>query len=124
MITPDPEKQCLPKHLAKKLPADLRDALQHPYRRRILRTLHRDVQRLSPSELATSGLVPCSVSCISYHMLALSSSGLIREDGTESVGGSRRRYFSSSVTDEHPVLGVLRDTEASDNRFLSQPDTK
>jgi hypothetical protein len=120
MIKPDLEQQRLPEHLAAKLPAELRDALQHPFRRRILRAFREDAQRLNPVELATSGQVPCSAACVNYHMLTLSTSGLVKEERSEPAGGSLKRYFSSSVGDRKLVFTVLQDTEESDNRFLAQ----
>jgi len=120
MTKPNPEKQRLPEDLAKALPIELRDALQHPFRRRILRTLHGDARKLNPSEFAESELAPCSAPCISYHMLALTHSGLVKVEGSEPTSGTSKHYFSSSVGDRELVLTVLQDTEESDNQFLAQ----
>lgn len=115
-----PSEQRLPKHLASRLTADLRRALQHPCRRQILRSLHSHVQKLNPAEAAGSGLIPCSTSCASYHMRVLASVGLVQEDGSAPFEGSIKRYFSSAVRDKALVLEVLKETEEPDGRLLAQ----
>lgn len=128
MACPHPEhpphpEQRLPKHLASKLTADLRRALQHPCRRLILRSLHGHVQKLNPAEAGESGLVPCSTPCAGYHMRILARAGLVEEDGSASSEGSTRRYFSSAIEKQTLVLEVLKQTEEPDNRFLARPAT-
>lgn len=111
--------QRLPADLVANIPADARKALEHPYRRQILRALHREAVKLSPSELTESGLVPCSLSCATYHLLVLAGSGLAEGVESEPVGGRVTRRFSSLVDDGSPVLTVLRDTELSDQRHFA-----
>lgn len=129
MTTPCPEhqpspEQRLPKHLASKLGADLRPALQHPCRRQILRSLDGHVQKLNPAEAAESGLLPCSTPCASYHMRILAKARLVRRAGSEASRGSIKVYFSSLIGEKPVVLEVLRETEESDSRFLAQPATR
>jgi DNA-binding transcriptional ArsR family regulator len=112
-------EQRLPAHLAARIPAELRGALEHPYRRQILRALDRDVLQLSPSELAEAGLIPCSTSCVSYHLRTLYDAGLIQKDRSESIRGTTTDYFSSSIGAQAGVLDVLRSTERSDNQLLA-----
>ncbi len=124
MIKPDPEPRRLPGHLAKKLPPNLCDALEHPLRRRILRTLHTNAQRLSLSDLAAAGPAPCSLSRVGYHVRVLNGSGLVKEAGSEPAGGSTKRYFSSSVGDKQAVLAVLEDTEELDNGLSARSSAR
>jgi len=68
--------------------------------------------------------VPCSASAISHHMHALHAAQLIQRAGSEPVRNSVKHYFSSLVGDKSLVLGVLQDTEQSDNHFLAHASVR
>lgn len=112
-------RQPLPERLAARLPAGVRDALQHPYRRQIVRALHRDVRELSPSEVAESGLVPCSIGCAAYHMDVLARAGLLRGPEAVRCSGSVTRSYSARTAGAGAVAEVLRETEQADQRFFT-----
>jgi predicted ArsR family transcriptional regulator len=105
--------------MATKLPADARSALQHPYRRQILRALQKDAVKLSPSQLTESGQVPCSLPCAAYHMQVLAESGLVESEESAPVRGRTKRHFSSLVDEGSPISAVLRDTEQSDQQHFA-----
>ncbi len=109
--------QPIPAHLASRMPAAMQKALQHAYRRQILRALHRDVQTLTPLELAKSGLVPCSVTSAAYHLRVLESAGLVATGGPGVADPSGRR-FSTAPEEEEVVLAALQDTALSDRQQL------
>jgi len=113
-----PAEHRLPMGVAVGLPASVREALEHPLRRHLLRLLNGDGRRLNPAEAAASELWPCSASGAGYHMRALAQPGLIRDEGAEQSGGSARHYFSATPASE-AVLCALRATEEGDARFLA-----
>jgi predicted transcriptional regulator len=100
------------------VPADARKALEHPYRRQILRALQPESTRLSPAELTESGPLPRSLSYATYHLKVLANSGLAEGVESEPAEGGVTRRFSSLIGDDSPVLTVLRDTEQSDRQLL------
>ena len=109
--------QPIPAHLAAQVPSAQKKALQHAYRRQILRTLRGDAKALSAYELAESGLVPCSVSGAAYHLWVLEGSGLVATAGAAN-DDTARQHFAAAVEDGNVVTEVLRDTAGPDRRFL------
>jgi predicted transcriptional regulator len=106
----------IPAHLELRVPDGTRKALQHSYRRQILRVLHRDVQKLSAAELAESGLVPCSISCAAYHLRVLEEASLVAT--APPATGSPGQCYSAALEGHGAVLAVLQDTALSDEQHL------
>lgn len=113
--------QPIPEHLASQMPPQTQKALQHAYRRQILRSLHGDARTVSAFELAESGLVPCSVSCASYHLHVLEGSGLVAT-ARSSNGDTARQHFAATLDGEADiVLDVLRGTAQIDLQQFESP---
>jgi hypothetical protein len=113
------EDRRLPANLAGQLPMEIQDALQHPFRRQLLRVLNGGGRRLSAAELSNAGPVPSPISRTSYHLLVLTSSGLLETAGSESSGASRKQFFSSRPDQSDVVMQVLGDTAQSDHHLLA-----
>jgi predicted transcriptional regulator len=107
----------IPAYLASQVPPELRKALRHAYRRQILRALHGDAETLSAFELAGSGVLPCSVSCASYHLQVLQASGLVTT-ARAANGDTARQHFAATPEQNGVLLEVLRDTALSDREQL------
>ena len=91
----------------------LRDALNHPARRDILRAL---AVASSPRDLATISRSVLSGSC-TLHVLGYHAQVLERADLAESVRGSASgapRFALSARAERTEVLGTLRETEGED----------
>ncbi|HWC08745.1 MAG TPA: helix-turn-helix domain-containing protein [Solirubrobacterales bacterium] len=101
-------------YLAERLPLELRGALEHPCRRRILRALREDGGHLSAAEIRARGCTTCTLPCVTYHLGVLVESRLVRRLGAGSVRG-RLEYAFAATLDGHPmVVEVLQATAASD----------
>lgn len=108
-----------PGRLGGRLTPEALDALGHPYRRQILRALHRDVSSLSPPELTESGLLPCSLSAAVYHLEVLENAGLVGEVDAGQEGSVTVRHFASRVEAGSTVAEVLRETDDADRQRLA-----
>jgi DNA-binding transcriptional ArsR family regulator len=104
----------LPSQLAAQLAPETRDALAHPLRRQILRTLNDSAEPHSPSEIAAMALPHASVSVISYHAQVLEGYGSIAMSGTRQTHGSVTRLYSSKVAGDEQVVAVLQATRGLD----------
>jgi DNA-binding transcriptional ArsR family regulator len=113
------DDQRLPDDLANQLPEDVRDALQHPSRRQILRVLP---GKASASDLVRSGHVPFSVSSVSYHLRVLEESGLVEEVERQQSKGSVESHFSSRAADLNGVAAALRATLESDRQHFANQE--
>lgn len=100
--------------LAALLPLDLRDALDSPCRRRILRSLREDGGELNVAEIRARGCSTCTLSCVTYHLGVLVESHLVRRLGAGSVRG-RLEYTFAAIAEEQPGLEqVLTATAIAD----------
>jgi DNA-binding transcriptional ArsR family regulator len=113
----------LPGEWADELPVDCRKALSHPMRREILRVLVRDVQSLSPVEVARTRIVPCSITAAVYHVEVLAYVGLVERVDTEPVEGTFERFFSAADYLEPLVYKLLDATQVGDRALLATPDS-
>jgi DNA-binding transcriptional ArsR family regulator len=106
----EPSDGRLPAELSGRLEPELRDALDHPVRREILRTLNGSGRALTSAELAPQlGLL--RLSQINYHVQVLAGDGAVVAEGDSPFGG---RSYLSDVAREAEVTAVLRTTQESD----------
>jgi DNA-binding transcriptional ArsR family regulator len=118
-MEPDPAPQApikvedLPSQLTAQLSARTRDALGHPLRRQILRTLNASASARGPGELAAAALPQTSLSVIGYHAQVLESCGAIALAGLSDHGGVSPLYASRVAADEG-VAAVLQATSGRD----------
>lgn len=119
-MDPEPAPQAeikaekLPSQLAAQLSPMARDALGHPLRRQILRTLNDSNEPRSPSEIATATLPRASVSVVSYHAQVLETCDSVAMTGTRQVPGGIARLYASKVADDEQVAAVLQATRGLD----------
>jgi DNA-binding transcriptional ArsR family regulator len=106
----------LPGQLAAKLEPKLQDALDHPARREILRTLNRSGRAQSTSDLRAE-LQTARPSQIRYHLQVLRRSGLVVKDPVDFNLTGRPSRFSSEVAEDEQVRAVLRATERQDRQL-------
>lgn len=94
------------------LPSDVRQALSHPHRRRILRILLGGGS-MSSSEIASHPSAPCSAPCLTRHIRLLSESSLLVEQGVTVERGMTEHFFSAAPMSSS-VHEVLAATERVD----------
>jgi DNA-binding transcriptional ArsR family regulator len=99
--------------LAATLDRQLQDALDHPLRREILRTLSAESGARSIGEIR-SALASFRASELNYHVVVLLRTGAIALDGERPVLGGRQRFYTSEVAGKSQVESVLRATEKED----------
>lgn len=103
----------LPPDLAAALSPGLREALENPVRREMLRTLQACDRALSTAEIAgqVTGL---TASEAAYHARVLERAGGMTAVGDGSPPAGDRRRYASGVADERPALAALRATQQWD----------
>lgn len=106
--------------LAGRLPLELRPAIDHPCRRRILRSLREDGGHLSAAEIRARGCATCTLSCVTYHLGVLVESRLVRRLDAGSVRGRLEYAFVATLDDQPTVVEVLQATAATDG-FRPEP---
>jgi DNA-binding transcriptional ArsR family regulator len=103
----------LPPRLTVALGRELQDALDHPIRREVLRTLHRSARSCTIIELRSElrGFQP---SQLNYHLQVLRRSGTVASEASSvgSLPGLAR--YASQVLADGQVRSVLRATEEGD----------
>lgn len=99
--------------LAAPLGPELKDALDHPIRRQILRTLHQDGRSRSVDEIANA-LRAFRHGQLSYHLQVLRRSGAVASVAAGLSTGQSRAGYVSAVCDDGRVRAVLRATEQWD----------
>lgn len=99
--------------LAKTLDPKLQDALDHPVRREVLRTLNRSRRSRAISELGVE-LNGFPLSQLNYHLQVLTQLGTVGADSTHLRFGQAHARYASEVSDHREVLLVLRATEQWD----------
>lgn len=105
----------LPAALAGRLEPELQDALDHPLRREILRSLNGSRRGSTPAELA-SRLEAFSLSQVHYHVQLLAGDGAVVASGDSPLGG---HSYVSDLSREAEVVEVLRATQQCDRQRLS-----
>ncbi len=106
-------KRRLPPDLGLGLPEPTLMALQHPFRRIILRRLHEGGQAASPVEMMT-WIPGVSISLISYHARILRDCGVVRLEKEQQVRGATQHFYVSAVLEDSEVQEVLAETEELD----------
>jgi DNA-binding transcriptional ArsR family regulator len=103
----------LPAQLAAGLGPELRDALDSPIRREILRLLDDGDHARNEREIA-SKLTEFTVSEVSYHARVLERSGGVVVDRARSGSGGQRGLNISDLAKDAQVHAVLRATQGFD----------
>lgn len=107
------DERGLPDDVALLLAPQLRRALDHPTRRRILRALNRAGDAQTISDLAEA--IPGAwVSTIGYHTLVLEECGCVSVAVGLSVSGTPGRTYASNIADNREVIGALQVTRHLD----------
>ena len=105
------------------LPGELRQALKHPVRRQILRSLHSHSQPLSTAELAKDW-IDASQSEVSYHAKALLAAGALRVEAVRPPDGPADPSFTSAVADDPRVSALLAKREFEDTKYRRAEDDR
>lgn len=100
-------------HLAAPLEPKLQDALDHPIRREVLRTLNQGRRSRSVAEIG-SELRGFRLSQLGYHLQVLRRSGTVASVPPGLSAGQSRARYASAVCDDGQVRAVLRATEQWD----------
>lgn len=106
----------LAERLAASLDPKLRDALDHPIRRELLRTLNEGRRSQSAAEVATE-LRAFRPSQLDYHLQVLRLSGAVASVPADLGTGQGRARYASEVGDDGRVKAVLRATERWDREL-------
>jgi DNA-binding transcriptional ArsR family regulator len=101
--------------LAAPLEPKLQDALDHPIRREVLRTLNQGGRSRSVAEIGTE-LPAIPLGQLGYHLQVLRRSGAVASLPAELDAGVCRARYASEVFDDGQVRAVLRATEQWDRR--------
>lgn len=104
----------LPARLAKSLQPEIRLALMHGARRRILRTLDQDPPPRTIQDLHKT-LPGLSISSINYHVLVLGKCDCLTVSLVNATPRSCTRRLASNAADDSKLVEVLRATEALDD---------
>lgn len=99
----------LPAEIADALGPGLKDALDNPMRREILRVLHRDERPRSIREIA-SELSELTVSEVGYHVGVLRRYEAVAVDGEGRAGRDAQQLYFSGIQDDLQALAALRAT--------------
>lgn len=101
----------LPARLAATLHPKMQDALDHPIRREVLRSLSRNRRARTVAEIRTD-LQVFQISQLGYHLQVLRRSGAV---ASAPNGGPRMKTrYASEVGEDGKVRAVLRATERED----------
>lgn len=92
--------------------ANLISALNHPLRRRILRSLRETEGRSSPARLRER--LGGELSSVSYHVTVLVGLGVLRSDGDQQVRGAIEHFYVSQIEDDAAIMALLESTRKSD----------
>jgi len=113
----------LPAGLAAALDPRLRDALENPIRREVLRTLQDGDRALSATEIA-GALGSFATSEIAYHLRVLDRAGgaAVLDNGLARPGDLRR--YASCIADNVQALAALRATQQWDRNHRRTGDRR
>lgn len=109
----EPENGRLSGRLAAKLDPRVQDALDHPVRREVLRTLNRSGRPRGVAEIKTE-LRAFRLSELSYHLHVLRRSGAVASHAASGRADRGHARYASEVEDDGRVKAVLRATEQWD----------
>jgi Helix-turn-helix domain len=98
--------------LAATLHPKLQDALDHPVRREVLRTLNRFDRARTVSEIGAQ--LPFRLGQLGYHLQILRRSSVVSAEPAEAAAGTGRPRYVSQVSTDSAVCSVLRATESWD----------
>jgi DNA-binding transcriptional ArsR family regulator len=113
-----PNQRQLKKHQQQRsMSPALIQALNHPVRRQILRSLHEEANQ---SSTGLMGSVATGLSNLSYHVKVLHELGVIRRTGARQVRGARERFYASVVVDNELSLSILSATTKDDKVICKQ----
>jgi DNA-binding transcriptional ArsR family regulator len=85
-----------------------RDALNHPVRRQILRTLIASGRPLAAAEIVSAGLPNASLSTVAYHALVLEGSGGVSADGDAPP------HYTTDLSANPEIVALLESTRRAD----------
>jgi DNA-binding transcriptional ArsR family regulator len=112
----DGDERSLRAEVAADLAPHLKDALDHPTRRGILRVLNAQAESQTIRNL--SDAIPnASISTISYHILTLEKAACISPAGKIIRSRNSFRTYISNVADNSAVLNALRATQQEDSEL-------
>jgi DNA-binding transcriptional ArsR family regulator len=117
---PAPQAEQLPSQFVAQLSATARDALGHPVRRQILRTLNASAEPQSASEIGAVALPQANLSVISYHAQVLAVCGSVELSGSRQGSGGVARLYASKVARDEQIAAVLQATRGID-RWAADP---
>jgi len=86
-----------------------RDALNHPVRRQILRTLIASGRPLAAAEIVATGLPSASLSTVAYHALVLEGTG-----GVSRTPGTTPPRYSTDLSSDPEIVALLEATRRAD----------
>jgi DNA-binding transcriptional ArsR family regulator len=86
-----------------------RDALNHPVRRQILRTLIASGRPLGAAEIVATGLPNASLSTVAYHALVLEGSGGLSRADTEMPP-----HYTTDLSPNPEIVALLEATRRAD----------
>ncbi|HEV2856994.1 MAG TPA: winged helix-turn-helix domain-containing protein [Solirubrobacterales bacterium] len=101
--------------LAATLEPSLHHALDHPFRREVLRILNRGPHPHSISELQAE-LPPFQRGQLSYHLRILREAGLVAAESNGSDPAGDHARYASALADDGRIRAVLRATERWDRQ--------
>jgi DNA-binding transcriptional ArsR family regulator len=104
----------LPSYITSQLEIRTTQALQHQYRRDILRALQAAGQSMSPAQLLRIVKPDLPLSSGVYHVRRLAEVGLVTKVGEKCEGGKIERYYAPQIADNYAVKKLLRATETED----------
>lgn len=86
-----------------------RDALNHPVRRQILRTLINSGRPLAAAEIVAAGLPNASLSTVAYHALVLEGTG-----GVSRTPGPAPAHYTTDLSSNPEIVALLEATRKAD----------
>lgn len=86
-----------------------RDALNHPARRQILRTLIASGRPLAAAEIVSAGLPNASLSTVAYHALVLEETG-----GVSRAENEAPPRYTTDLSADPEVVSLLEATRRAD----------
>jgi len=92
---------------------ELQDALDHPFRREVLRTLNREGRARSVAELGAE-LPALRRAQLAYHLQVLRRLGAVAPGPAGPGAGRGHAHYASGVLEDEEVRAVLRATERVD----------
>jgi DNA-binding transcriptional ArsR family regulator len=86
-----------------------RDALNHPVRRQILRTLIASGRPLAAAEIVSAGLPGASLSTVAYHARVLEGSGSVSH-----ANGDVLPRYTTDLSSDPEIVALLEATRRAD----------